>query len=215
MAGFRDMRLDDFAFELPRELIADHPAEPRDAARLLVLPAGGGLLDRRIADLPELLRPGDLLVFNDTKVIPARLVGTTRAGDGRDHAGDARRAAAPGAPMPKGRGGCGPATVSSSAVTPRGFRGRDRREKPRGRGGAALRPRRRGVPRGAGALRRDAAAALYQARAGRGRRCARPRRLSDDVRPRRGRRRRADRRAAFHAGSARPARGARHRMGHA
>ena len=69
------MRLDDFAFDLPRELIADRPAEPRDAARLLVLPAAGGLLDRRIADLPELLRPGDLLVFNDTKVIPARLVG--------------------------------------------------------------------------------------------------------------------------------------------
>jgi S-adenosylmethionine:tRNA ribosyltransferase-isomerase len=69
------MHLDDFAFELPRALIADRPAEPRDAARLLVLPAAGGLLDRRIADLPELLRPGDLLVFNDTKVIPARLVG--------------------------------------------------------------------------------------------------------------------------------------------
>ena len=69
------MRLDDFAFDLPRELIADRPAEPRDAARLLVLPSPGGLLDRRIADLPELLRPGDLLVFNDTKVIPARLVG--------------------------------------------------------------------------------------------------------------------------------------------
>src|SRR3954453_9168377 len=69
------MHLDDFAFDLPRELIADHPAEPRDAARLLVMPAAGGLLDRRIADLPELLLPGDLLVFNDTKVIPARLVG--------------------------------------------------------------------------------------------------------------------------------------------
>ena len=69
------MRLDDFDFDLPRELIADRPAEPRDASRLLVLPAAGGMLDRRIADLPELLRPGDLLVFNDTKVIPARLVG--------------------------------------------------------------------------------------------------------------------------------------------
>jgi len=69
------MHLDDFAYDLPRELIADRPAEPRDSARLLVLPASGGLLDRHIADLPELLRPGDLLVFNDTKVIPARLVG--------------------------------------------------------------------------------------------------------------------------------------------
>src|SRR3984893_15822310 len=118
--------LDDFDFPLPRELIADRPCEPRDAARLLVIPAAGGLErisigrhryeqppspnslpprgervekgwrgqaeaypelgegdatrsgialeDRRIADLPALLRPGDLLVFNDTKVIPARLV---------------------------------------------------------------------------------------------------------------------------------------------
>ncbi len=69
------MHLADFDFELPRELIADRPAEPREAARLLVLPAAGGPSDRHIADLPELLRPGDLLVFNDTKVIPARLVG--------------------------------------------------------------------------------------------------------------------------------------------
>src|SRR6516165_5692379 len=69
------MRLDDFDFELPRRLIADHPCEPRDAARLLVIPASGPLQDQRISDLPALLRPGDLLVFNDTKVIPARLVG--------------------------------------------------------------------------------------------------------------------------------------------
>ncbi len=121
------VRRDDFDFPLPRGLIARHPCEPRDAARLLVIPAAGGLErisigrhrseqppsplplpprgervekgwrgraeaypelgegganrsgialeDRRIADLPALLRPGDLLVFNDTKVIPARLVG--------------------------------------------------------------------------------------------------------------------------------------------
>ncbi|HEY0523950.1 MAG TPA: tRNA preQ1(34) S-adenosylmethionine ribosyltransferase-isomerase QueA, partial [Stellaceae bacterium] len=77
------MRVDDFNFDLPRERIADRPAEPRDASRLLVVgaePEGGGgggarLADRRIADLPDLLRPGDLLVFNDTRVIPARLVG--------------------------------------------------------------------------------------------------------------------------------------------
>jgi len=69
------MRLDDFDFELPRPLIADRPCEPRDAARLLLIPASGGLRDRQISDLPALLRPGDLLVFNDTKVIPARLVG--------------------------------------------------------------------------------------------------------------------------------------------
>ena len=69
------MHLDDFDFDLPRERIALHPCEPREAARLLVIPASAGFEDRRIADLPELLRPGDLLVFNDTKVIPARLVG--------------------------------------------------------------------------------------------------------------------------------------------
>ena len=69
------MRLEDFDFELPRRLIADRPCEPRDAARLLLIPALGELQDRRISDLPALLRPGDLLVFNDTKVIPARLVG--------------------------------------------------------------------------------------------------------------------------------------------
>jgi S-adenosylmethionine:tRNA ribosyltransferase-isomerase len=69
------MRLADFDFDLPRPRIADRPAEPRDSARLLVLLAEGGFGDRRIADLPELLRPGDLLVCNDTEVIPARLVG--------------------------------------------------------------------------------------------------------------------------------------------
>jgi S-adenosylmethionine:tRNA ribosyltransferase-isomerase len=75
----RAMRLDDFDFDLPRELIADHPAEPRDAARLLLVPASGVFQDRHVADLPELLHPGDLLVGNDTKVIPARLVGTRGA----------------------------------------------------------------------------------------------------------------------------------------
>src|SRR5437763_829991 len=69
------MHLGDFDFDLPRELIAERPIEPREMARLLVLPEAGGLVDRHIADLPQLLRPGDLLVFNDTKVIPARLVG--------------------------------------------------------------------------------------------------------------------------------------------
>jgi S-adenosylmethionine:tRNA ribosyltransferase-isomerase len=68
------MRLDDFAYELPRDLIAERPLERREAARLLVIPACGDVLDRRIADLPALLLPGDLLVFNDTKVISARLI---------------------------------------------------------------------------------------------------------------------------------------------
>jgi S-adenosylmethionine:tRNA ribosyltransferase-isomerase len=69
------MHLDDFAYDLPPDRIADRPCEPRDRARLLVIPAAGDFADRRIGDLPELLRAGDLLVFNDTKVIPARLYG--------------------------------------------------------------------------------------------------------------------------------------------
>jgi S-adenosylmethionine:tRNA ribosyltransferase-isomerase len=69
------MRHDDFDFDLPRRLIADHPCDPRDAARLLLIPVSGRLQDGRTSDLPGLLRPGDLLVFNDTKVIPARLAG--------------------------------------------------------------------------------------------------------------------------------------------
>jgi len=64
-----DAHAADFDFPLPREMIARHPCEPRDAARLLLIPASGGFVDKRIADLPALLRPGD------TKVIPARLVG--------------------------------------------------------------------------------------------------------------------------------------------
>jgi S-adenosylmethionine:tRNA ribosyltransferase-isomerase len=68
-----EFRVGSYDFDLPRELIADRPAEPRDAARLLHV--GARLADRAMRDLPALLRPGDLLVFNDTKVIPARLVG--------------------------------------------------------------------------------------------------------------------------------------------
>ncbi len=68
------MRIEEFDFDLPAELIADRPAIPRDSSRLLHLPPDR-LEDRRFLDLPELLREGDLLIFNDTKVIPARLVG--------------------------------------------------------------------------------------------------------------------------------------------
>ena len=65
------MRLSDFDFELPADRIAQHPARPRDAARLLVV--SDGLQDRAVRDLPGLLRPGDVLVANDTRVIPAQL----------------------------------------------------------------------------------------------------------------------------------------------
>ncbi|MDW8342036.1 MAG: tRNA preQ1(34) S-adenosylmethionine ribosyltransferase-isomerase QueA [Geminicoccaceae bacterium] len=67
------MRIDLFDFELPSELIAQHPVEPREAARLLVV--GDRLEDRFVGDLPELLDPGDLVVLNDTRVLPTRFWG--------------------------------------------------------------------------------------------------------------------------------------------
>jgi S-adenosylmethionine:tRNA ribosyltransferase-isomerase len=73
------MKVSDFDFELPPALIATRPAEPRDSARLLHV--GARLADRLVSDLPGLLRPGDLLVVNDTRVIPARLDG--RRGEAR------------------------------------------------------------------------------------------------------------------------------------
>jgi S-adenosylmethionine:tRNA ribosyltransferase-isomerase len=69
------MRVDLFDFELPPERIALRPARPRDAARMLVVD-DAGLADRTVRDLPGLLRRGDVLVFNDTRVIPAQLEGT-------------------------------------------------------------------------------------------------------------------------------------------
>jgi len=86
------MRTADFDFHLPDDRIAQHPANPRDSARLLHV-CGTALHDRIVADLPSLLRPGDLMVANDTRVIPAQL--TARRGEARigitldrpDHAG--------------------------------------------------------------------------------------------------------------------------------
>jgi S-adenosylmethionine:tRNA ribosyltransferase-isomerase len=68
------MKLSDFDFDLPEGLIATRPASPRSAARLMVA-EGARISDARVTDLPEWLRPGDRLVLNDTKVIPARLAG--------------------------------------------------------------------------------------------------------------------------------------------
>ncbi len=69
------MRTDLFDFDLPTDRIALRPVSPRDAARLLVVHPSGALEDRMVRDLPALLRDGDALVVNDTRVIPARLVG--------------------------------------------------------------------------------------------------------------------------------------------
>lgn len=73
------MRKSDFDYELPPELIAQIPAEQRSASRLLHV-AADGLHDRQMMDFPSLLQPGDLLIFNDTRVIPARLHGHKETG---------------------------------------------------------------------------------------------------------------------------------------
>ncbi len=69
------MKVDLFDFELPRELIASQPVHPRDISRLLDLSEEDTVRDRHFYDLPDILKEGDVLVFNDTKVIPARLYG--------------------------------------------------------------------------------------------------------------------------------------------
>lgn len=69
------MQVDIFDFDFDRSLIADKPANPRDTSRLLDLSEEGIINDRRFYDLPDVLQKGDVLVFNDTKVIPARLYG--------------------------------------------------------------------------------------------------------------------------------------------
>jgi S-adenosylmethionine:tRNA ribosyltransferase-isomerase len=74
------MRVDLFDFDLPQDRIALRPARPRDSARLLLV-EGQEISDRTVLDLPKLLRPGDVLLFNDTKVIPAQLEG--RRGEAR------------------------------------------------------------------------------------------------------------------------------------
>ncbi len=77
------MRVDLFDFDLPPERIALRPVVPRDAARMLVVRPQERFEDRMIRDLPEFLRPGDVLVVNDTRVIPARLEGHRLRGEAR------------------------------------------------------------------------------------------------------------------------------------
>ncbi|WP_209347525.1 tRNA preQ1(34) S-adenosylmethionine ribosyltransferase-isomerase QueA [Pontixanthobacter sp. CEM42] len=77
------MRVDAFDFELPPELIALRPVSPRHSARMLLVEADKPLADRTVIDLPEILQPGDVLVFNDTRVIPAQLEGR-RGGSGTE-----------------------------------------------------------------------------------------------------------------------------------
>jgi S-adenosylmethionine:tRNA ribosyltransferase-isomerase len=77
------MKLSDFDFDLPEELIALRPASPRDSARLLVVRGPEGQIeDRSVRDLPDLLSPRDILVANDTRVIRAALHGRRPGRDG-------------------------------------------------------------------------------------------------------------------------------------
>lgn len=82
--GESPWRTRDFDFELPTDLIAQFPTEPRDQSRLLVLRIGAGTWEHRIfAELPDLLQPGDILVRNNSRVVPARLIGHREATGGR------------------------------------------------------------------------------------------------------------------------------------
>ena len=75
------MRVAEFDFELPEARIAQHPADRRDASRLMIVPSDAGRVEhRRFSDLPGILRPGDLLILNDTRVLPARLYGRKASG---------------------------------------------------------------------------------------------------------------------------------------
>lgn len=74
------MQVSDFDYVLPEGLISDRPADPRSSSRLLEVQGDGGLGDRHMTDFPDLLQDGDLLVFNDTRVIPARLFGRKSSG---------------------------------------------------------------------------------------------------------------------------------------
>ena len=188
------MRVDLFDFELPQERIALRPARPRDSARLLLV-EGDEISDHQVLDLPDLLRPGDVLVFNDTKVIPAQLEG--RRGEAQ-HRRDPAQARGParvaGVPAQRQAG------AGRRHDRFRRRRARVGRRQVRRRIGAAALPRRRAGRVAARAGGADAAAALHRVEAGRGRRG--PRRLPDDVRARGRRGRRADGRAALHAASA-------------
>lgn len=73
------MKLSDFDYQLPKEMIAQHPVEPRDSSRLMILD-GKGIEHMKFSDLSQILRPGDLLIMNNSRVIPARIYGTKDTG---------------------------------------------------------------------------------------------------------------------------------------
>ncbi|MEQ8164844.1 MAG: S-adenosylmethionine:tRNA ribosyltransferase-isomerase, partial [Alphaproteobacteria bacterium] len=75
------MKVDLFDFDLPEDRIALHPVSPRDSAKMLIVGGDGALSDRVVTDLKTILRAGDVLVVNDTRVIPAELRGTRHRGE--------------------------------------------------------------------------------------------------------------------------------------
>ncbi len=78
------MKINDFLYELPEELIAQHPLEKRDMSRLLVLDKNTGEISHgRFGDILDLIKDGDCLVLNDTRVIPARLLGSKEGSGGK------------------------------------------------------------------------------------------------------------------------------------
>ena len=214
-----DMRTDLFDFALPEDRIALRPAVPRDSARLLVVRPGAStpFEDRTMRELPALLREGDAVVVNDTKVIPASLHGRrigrgdARTGDCGDADPAARRLALERA----GEAGKAPHRRRCRALRQRGpgvlsrpARCHGGSERAGRRGHLRLRVSRTGARPGACRAWRHAAAALY--RRPPPRRRAGPHRLPDGVRARGGIGRRADRRAAFHRRGYRGAAVARH-----
>ena len=185
------MRADELDYRLPAGLIAQHPAEPRDSARLLVYERGSGAVrHRRFHDLPDELAEGDLLVVNDTRVLPVRVRARRASGGAVEvlllEPRDARL------------GGAGAARTASCAKASGAGRraGPDACSSGWGRAGCWCRPTRAGVARGgARAGRRDAAAALHH------RAARRSRPLPDGVRARARLGGRAHRRPALHAPS--------------
>lgn len=112
------MNLSDFSFDLPPELIAQHPPATRGASRLLVMDrASGALSDHRFQDLPELLAPGDLLVTNDTRVFAARLLGRRLPGGGAAECLLVRRLE-PGEPVADREAGDSPTAIWEALVHP-------------------------------------------------------------------------------------------------
>ena len=204
------MRLDDFDYALPPELVALRPARPRPASRLLV--AGPrSLHDSTVARLGDWLAPGDLLVFNDTRVIPARLRGVRRRATGAGSAIEATLIAPAGDGLWRALARPGKRLAVGDRIAFGDALGAEVRERDGAevllafdRAGAAL-------ERAIDSDRRDAAAALH--RRPPPRRRPGPRRLSDGLRrpPRRGRR--ADRGAALRRGAPRRPRRPRHRPG--